>query len=360
MHPILSERGRLAFYLAVWLPVGAVLAALLGLSGRMPWAEAWALALPLAIVFGFVCLNAWYLCRALPLRSSPYARFFVTHAAAAAMASVFWLLAGRGWAELLQAAHPPFLGIVDRFLDQAPLLLAVGALLFLLAVAGQYLLIMFEASRAAEKRALEVRVLSREAELKVLRSQLQPHFLFNSLNSISALTRSDPEGARRMCLLLAEFLRNSLRLGAREAIPLSEELALAEGFLAVEKVRFGSRLAVERRIEEGCGDCLVPPLLLQPLVENAVSHGIAGVVEGGTVRIEARRRAERLDLLVENPRDPTVSGRSGTGVGLDNVRRRLEALYGTDARLDIGNEGPTFRVELDLPAVTPAEAHVAG
>jgi hypothetical protein len=354
MHPILGERGKLGLYLAAWVPVGAVLAGLLGLSGRMPWPEAWALALPLSLAYAFVCLNAWYLCRALPLRGSTFPRLLGAHVVAASVAGAFWLLLGRGWAELLEAVHPPFLGAVGRFLAQAPLLLAVGELLFLLAVAVTYLIIAFEASRLAEKTALELQVLSRDAELKLLRSQLQPHFLFNSLNSISALTGSDPEGARRMCLLLAEFLRMSLRLGAREAIALSEELALADAFLAVEKVRLGSRLAVERRIEDGCGDCLVPPLLLQPLVENAVSHGVAGLVEGGTLLMEARRARGRLQLAVENPHDPLAPRRTGTGLGLDNVRRRLVAVYGGEARIGVANDGPRFRVELDLPCETPA------
>ena len=154
-----------------------------------------------------------------------------------------------------------------------------------------------------------------------------------------------------MCVQLGDFLRQSSRLGAREVIALSEELALADAFLAVEKVRFGARLSVERRIEEACADCLVPPLLLQPLVENAVSHGSAGLVEGGVVRIHARRRGDRLELAMENPRDPQASSRPGTGLGLDNVRRRIDTLYGHEARLEVRVEADAFRVELDLPAL---------
>src|SRR5262245_23161962 len=322
----------------------------------MPWAETWAIAVPLALVYAFVCLNAWYLCRALPLEGTTFRRLLATHVVAAEVASLFWLLLGRGWAELLQAVYPPFQGLVDRFLSQSALLLAAGTLLFLLAVTVQYLIGAFETSRRTEKHALELKVVSREAELKVLRSQLQPHFLFNSLNSISALTGSDPEGARRMCVLLGDFLRQSSRLGAREVIALSEELALADAFLTVEKVRFGARLAVERRIEEGCADCMVPPLLLQPLVENAVSHGIAGLVEGGVVRIHARRLGDRLELAVENPRDSQASSRPGSGLGLDNVRRRIDTLYGRDARLEVRAEPGTFRVELDLPVLADPPA----
>ena len=120
-------------------------------------------------------------------------------------------------------------------------------LLFLLALAVHYVLIAFEAAREAERRQLELEVLTRDAELRALRAQIDPHFLYNSLNSISALTGSDAPGARRMCLLLGEFLRDTLDVGARQRIPLADELALAERFLSIEQVRFGSRLRVERR-----------------------------------------------------------------------------------------------------------------
>ena len=159
-------------------------------------------------------------------------------------------------------------------------------LLFLLSLAVHYVLLAFEAAREAERRQLELEILAREAELRALRAQIDPHFLYNSLNSISALTGSDAPGARRMCLLLADFLRNTLEVSARQRIPLAEELALAERYLSIEQVRFGSRLRIERRVDETAPACLVPPLLLQPLVENAVTHGIARLLEGGVIRLD--------------------------------------------------------------------------
>jgi LytS/YehU family sensor histidine kinase len=131
------------------------------------------------------------------------------------------------------------------------------------------------ASQAAERRALQFEISSREAELRALRAQIHPHFLFNSLNSINALIAARPEEARKLCVRLGDFLRASLTLGPREAIPLSQELALAEQLLSIEKVRFGERLSHTTRADDDARACTVPPLLLQPLVENAVTHGIA-------------------------------------------------------------------------------------
>src|SRR5512140_48393 len=119
--------------------------------------------------------------------------------------------------------------------------------------------------------------------------QLNPHFLFNSLHSIAVLANSDGPRAREMCVRLAAFLRSGMELGGRESIPLRQELELARSYLDVEQVRFGERLRVAEEIEPGCEECCTPPLLLQPLIENAVKHGVAGLAEGATIRISARR-----------------------------------------------------------------------
>jgi LytS/YehU family sensor histidine kinase len=213
-----------------------------------------------------------------------------------------------------------------------------------------YLFAVVAASHAAERRALGSQVHAREAELRALRAQLNPHFLFNSLNSINALVGGDPEGARRMCERLGDFLRLTLRLGGRESVTLAEEMDLVERYLAIEQVRFGDRLRVEREIALEARPCLLPPLLLQPLVENAIKHGVADRVEGGIVRLEAVRREGRLRITLENPVDDDAPQRPGTGTGLVNVRRRLAVLSGRDAQISAGRDGGIFRVTLHLAA----------
>src|SRR5437867_8031234 len=153
MHPILA-RGRLGLYLAAWIPVGGLLAALAGLAGNRSWLEAAALTLPLALIYAFVCLGSWSLCHALPLERASFPRIAAAHGAAAAVSSGLWLVIGRGWAAVL-ARLMQDQGIVDRYGSDLPLLFTTGALLFVLAAAVHYLLIAFESSRAAERRALE-------------------------------------------------------------------------------------------------------------------------------------------------------------------------------------------------------------
>jgi len=350
MHPILARAERLTSYLAAWLIVAVLLAAVLTRQG-LSWLEALALLVPMCLVYGFACLSAWYVCRATPLTSSGVLRVLSSSALAAVLASGLWVELMHLWVSAL-VALPFFTESAARYAGHDPVLFAAGVLLFLLALTVHYLLLAFELARQAEQRQLRMEVLAREAEHRALRAQLDPHFLFNSLNSISALTAVDPAGARRMCVLLADFLRDTLNVSARSRIPLVEELALTDRFLGIEQVRFGDRLQVERHVDGAASQCRVPPLLLQPLVENAVTHGIAGLVEGGVIRLNVSRRDQRLSIAIENPRDTDSPRSARSGVGLENVRQRLIAMFGADARLDTRVDDACYRVELAMPCLT--------
>lgn len=352
MHPILARKGRLVRLLLGVVPLAALLTGVLARPGAFTLAEGVSLALPLALVSLFLFLSVWYTCRAAPLRGPNVVRIGVTHVGAAVLTSAMWVLAGAGLSRLLV----PLWGadFPSRFAAQVPVLFSTGVLLYVLSLAFHSMLLASESARDAERRALEMQVLAREAELKALRSQIHPHFLFNSLNSISSLAGSDPPRAREMCLALSDFLRKSLALGERERIPVGEELDLAKAYLDVERLRFGTRLAVEEDVEPEGRACLVPPLLLQPLVENAVRHGIATRIEGGVIRLEARRTGNRLRIVIENPFDPEAPARAGTGVGLPNVRRRLAARYGSDALFAARRLADRYLVVLSLPAETSA------
>jgi sensor histidine kinase YesM len=348
MHPILARLERLAGYLALWVAVAVLVGVVLTRQG-LTWPEALVQVLPPLLAYSFVCLSAWYVCRAMPVTTSGVAGVLTASAVAASVGGVLWLLLNEIWLGTLESM-PAVAPITARFRGQVPFLFAVSVMLYLLVLSVHYVVLAFEAFRTAERQQLELQVLTRDAELRALRAQVNPHFLYNSLNSISALTGSDPAAARRMCLLLAEFLRTTLRVSTQERIPLSEELTLADRFLSIEQVRFGSRLQVERAIDESALDCQVPPLVLQPLLENAVGHGIAGLIEGGTVRLAVVRRDGRLAIAVENPRDPDAMPRARGGVGLENVRKRLALVFGGAARVDAVASPGGFRVAIDLPS----------
>lgn len=349
MHPILGQFRRMVLYLAAWIPLAALLAYLLAMTQAMGLREALALAFPLCLIYAFVCLSAWYPCRVTPLERTSASKLAATHLTGALVATALWILAGRMLADELSEAAA-FHGLDRRFASGIPLLFGTGVLFYLLSVAFYYILLGIEASRDAEARVLHASMLARDAELRALKAQVNPHFLFNSLNSISALTGSDPSKAREMCILLGDFLRRTLGLGEKSAIPLGEELSLVHAFLAVEKIRFGARLNMVENVDPRALGVNVPPLLLQPLVENAVAHGIANLVDGGCIRLDVALRDGDLSIVVENTFDPEAPLRRRNGVGLANVRQRLEARYGNRAKFGAGAEGTSFRVALELPA----------
>lgn len=355
MHPILEDRSRLFAYLAAWFSGSALFAILLAATSPLTLGAAAAFTLPLGLVFGFVCLGAHWVCLATPPRTTHIARVAGTLLGAAGLSSAAWLLLARGWALALDRPSL-FPGLVGVQATLAPVLLGVGVLLFLIAAFQHYLIGALDASRLAETEALRLDIASREAELRALRAQVHPHFLFNSLNSITALIASRPDEARRACVLLADFLRSTLTLGGKDRVTVADETALADRLLALERIRFGERLRVTIGVEEGVRTFPVLPLLLLPLVENAVTHGIAHLVEPGTVRLTVRRSGAHIELLVENPRDSEAPPSRGTGLGLENVRRRLAAAYGQAASLRIERSASHFAVTVLVPVESPRSA----
>src|SRR5271163_3804965 len=348
MHPLLARPGRLSTYAVAWFPATVFVAYLLHSSGGLRWTEAIDLALPLCFVYLFIGLSAWYSCKSAPLDRTDPLRLVLTHVTAAAVESFLWVQLGRLVAYGL-SRFPAFGGLSSRYAAVLPVLFAAGFLIYLLAIAYYYVILSLDASREAQARVMESSILARDAELKALKAQVNPHFLFNSLNSINALTSIDPAKAREMCILLAEFLRMTLGLGEKSSIPPGEELHLLEHFLAIEKVRFGARLEMREDIQEQSKAALIPALLLQPLIENAVTHGIANLLEGGTVSLTARNAGERLTIIVENTCDLDATLIRHGGRGLANVRARLEARYGKDADMRVTADAGTFKVQLSLP-----------
>lgn len=348
MHPILARRGRLGPYLGAWASVVVLLVGLVRLAARVSWPEAAAVAVLPGVIYGFMCLAAFYPCKTAPLRAGVLGKALSSHLLAVALTGLLWLLVIDTWLVLLEPVRV-LARVLDRSNEFIPVLLVAGVVVYLLVAALHYLLIGLEESQRIETHLLEARAKAAEAELKALQAQLDPHFLFNALTSVSALVGSDPVAARQMCQVVATFLRDILRLRGERAIPLREELELVDRYLTIEQTRFGTRLRVERLVEAGLEGVLVPPLILQPLVENAIKHGISQLVEGGAVHLVACREAEDLRLEVRNPFDPEGVPRHGEGVGLASVRARLAALHGPAASLGVESANGVFTVRVTVP-----------
>jgi hypothetical protein len=189
---------------------------------------------------------------------------------------------------------------------------------------------------AAELRQSELTRELQLSELRLLKSQLNPHFLFNSLNTVRALIADDPSGAQKAVTRLARTLRYTLTSGQDELVTLERELQIVEDYLALESLRFGERLRIERNIEPGALGVRIPVMLLQTVVENAIKHGIAELPGGGVLRVSAELRGNTLHIDVQNPRPKVATGvGDGEGVGLRNAAERLRLLFGAGASFEL-------------------------
>jgi two-component system sensor histidine kinase AlgZ len=359
MHPILTQPKLLLAYVSAWTGYGLLLAGVTAFGMQAPLLWSLYFWVPSCWLLGFMCLSYWYIVNALPARETPWSKLIGTWLGIAIVLTSIWLAAILQWESFLLPTEQE-----GAVVGTAPTYALAGAIAIAISVLSHYLVAAFDRSRRAETRSLELQVHAREAELKSLRSQLDPHFLFNSLNSVAALIGSDATSARRMCLLLAAFCRKSISLGREPAIRFTQELELTETFLAIEAVRFSERLRIRFDIAADTRDLSVPPLMLQPLVENAIHHGIAHLLDGGEVSISARLRehsvAEQLlELVVENPFDPEAPKSRGAGVGINNVRARIDTLYGHRASIEVENMNQHFRVTLLMPATPMPQSEPA-
>jgi signal transduction histidine kinase len=353
------------------LTQGGILLLLFTLSGLLnanivltaDWAEGkdtpvrWAMAMELTGAYAFLLLlpaivpmvrrfpvgrTNWYLRLPLHLGSSVVIGVCHTLLMWGSRSALFWIL---GWGEYDY-------GLMRyRFVMEYQKQLLSYCLVYAIVAVADYV----RESRERQLRAAELRGQLTEARLAALKMQLNPHFLFNTLNMISSHLHADPDRADTMISRLSDFLRGTLRHSDRQEVPLEQELLLLRPYLELMLARFEDRLSVEVQIAPETSDALVPHMLLQPLVENALAHGIARRTDPGRVRIASQRAGDRLRLLVED-NGPGLGGGSPDaveqGVGLKNTRQRLEALYGDDQQLrfeDAAGPDGGLRLTLELP-----------
>lgn len=229
----------------------------------------------------------------------------------------------------------------------------IDLIIALLIVIAVHAVLYYQRFRAGEFAQASLKSQLAQAQLKALKMQLHPHFLFNTLHSISSLILEDPPKANSMIARLGDFLRLTLEQSDQQFVTLKEETEFVRCYLEIEQVRFGDRLTVDLRIEPATHSAQVPHLILQPVVENAIQHAIAPRASPGRIQIEAKRRNDRLRMELKDS-GPGLTGRSdslpGHGVGLNNVRARLEQLYGEDFSFEMNNNAEGgLTVLLEVP-----------
>jgi two-component system, LytTR family, sensor kinase len=321
------------------------------LVGELVWAHSWNLVTPLIL----------QLFKRFPLQRGKLYRSIVIHA----FAAPFFFIASSAITvigyRLILGPYPGSKSLFDSFRTVVIGGFATGPLVYWLIIGISQAINYYRGYRDRELLASNLETRLVEAQLDALRMQLHPHFLFNTLNSISVLMRKDVDAADRMLLQLSNLLRVTLAGNAAHEIKLKQELEILERYLEIEQIRFQDRLTVRMRIDPGALDALTPQLFFQPLVENAIRHGVAEREAGGVIEICAERQDGVMRLEVRDngpglsvPRENLIEG-----VGLSNTRSRLGYLYGSESRFDVCNaEGGGLIVAAEFPFHTETEIEV--
>ncbi|NLG60667.1 MAG: histidine kinase [Candidatus Cloacimonetes bacterium] len=350
--PVLqSRRGRryeVTLVLAWWAIYGVFLTGqhlLLSRSMGVPLdiGSAAARALPGAVVWAGITLVAFALARHFPIDEPPHVRHVLVHISASATLALAEVAIAFGIDRVTGWFNSSF---SDLFVNGFP----PNVLYYWLLAGLGHAIEVYRRYRIREREALMLQKRLAEAELHLLKTQLQPHFLFNTLHAISALMHRDVRAADRMLTRLSELLRVTLEHVGTNEVSLRDELDFLKPYVEIERTRLGERLNVTLDIAPDTLHGNVPHMILQPLVENAVRHAIAPRAAGGHILVSSRRSGDRLELEVVDDGSGKGDGRHGSGVGLSNTRARLETLYGSDFCFEAGPmpEGG-FRAAISIP-----------
>lgn len=347
-HPVTGSRRAIVIYSFVWLVISATQGVLYHYVLQYPISVVLTDALVSNMLFGILGLLAWYPTRYIPFQKHSPFYSILAHAVAGLLVLGVWVLLTVG---ILNALFPQQEGYIEFLNGSIAWRAMLGGLVYLVLVLVYYLVTNSQKLQERTQQEERLKSLVREAELNLLKSQINPHFLFNSLNSIASLTMSNPDEARDMIIRLSDFLRYSLKHRENEFVPLKEELGRMKDYLAIEKVRFGDKLLYEFEIGADCERFPVPTMIFQPLFENAIRHSVYESLDPVTIHFACTPDQDHMKTVITNDYDPDVPNRKGTGVGLQNVRQRIELGYKEKASIHWAGEDGVFTVTILFPRI---------
>jgi two-component system LytT family sensor kinase len=347
-HPLTANRISGLVYWLFPLAIGVTQAVFNSYYQILPLNFALTDGLTFGLVLGILGVAIWYVVRYNDPEKSAVIQILVSHLAAALVFTSLWLLASGIIVKILinntLYDHYLYSKIAERSI--------AGIIFYTLLVSVYYIYVYSQHNREKQLREAEWQNQIRKAQLSALKSQINPHFLFNSLNSVASLTLSNPEKAHEMVIALSEFMRYSLRSPKDDMVTLEVELRNIGLYLQIEKIRFGSNLQYRFDVDEECNHHPIPNLILQPVFENAIKYGIYESSSPLDIILEARKFHGRMQIKVINDFDPESFPIKGEGVGLANINDRLRLLYGSSRLLTIERGETRFSVAMDIPDIT--------
>lgn len=345
-NPFIKNRKYLIVYMAVWAMLMLIQTGILNYYQQLSLTSSINDAVVFNGLLALIGLGLWNVLRFNLKDQKNNFDLIVNHLLVAIITIAIWLTTGYFILKALESENTAYLSFLEYSL---PWRAIIGSFFYLIFVLIYYMMLYYEDLQQKLHVEAELNSLVREAELSALKSQINPHFLFNSLNSISSLTMSSPEKAQEMVIKLSDFLRYSLSHDRNETTTFKKELENVERYLDIEKVRFGHRLKYQKVVPETCLQAAIPNMILQPLFENAIKHGVYQSTEEVLVELRCEPNSDFLELHILNDFDPESTKPKGEGIGLKNIRKRLQLIYQRGDLLEIKRGKIEFEVILRIP-----------
>ena len=347
INPILKNKDHLLVYGLFWLLLTLIHTMLLHWSQQISWSYAFIEALIYGSGFALIGLSIWFIVRFTGLTDGNLWNAIMSHIAAGALLIFVWLAASYYFTGLL-LGNPTSIRLAP--IGDLWWRISLGMIYYLLVALVYYLLIFYENYKEKQVHEIEMESALKETELSMLKAQINPHFIFNSLNSISSLTLTRPEDAHEMIVKLSSFLRYTIGHAETELVPISQELETIQLYLAIEKLRFGEKLQIEFSGTENVPEnTKLPNLILQPLIENAIKYGVYESTSASTIHVAFTSSDNHLQVEITNSTEDDAVAHKGKGIGLKNVRGRLQLIYESADLLKTSKEENEFKVQLTIP-----------
>jgi len=344
-HPVFLYRTRLIAYIFIWIVV-AIPQAMFTISFfKADNMLAWTDGLVSSIWFGLLALTIWYNVSYSSFERGKIEITLLNHFVSSIVTILIWL----GLCFYSINLLPFFQGFEELFKETFWWRFFDGVLMYIVVLLVFYLINYFQDKQESVEREAWLKTTKKEAELNALKSQINPHFLFNSLNSVNALIRMEPEKATDMVLKLSDYLRYSIKKDIKEKTTFKEELENLLRYIEIEKIRFEERLCFENKIDNKCEHLLVPNMILQPIIENAVKHGTSTSGRPEKIQIMSHCEDNVLIVEIENTYDSQAYTRRGEGLGMRNIRERMNLIYNRNDLFHFKKSNDTFTVSLKFP-----------
>lgn len=344
-NPILKSFRNFLVYLLCWFILVLLNFSLLYFSTEIGLKISIFDSLIYTLVLAGLGLSLWYPVRFIHLEKTKTSKLLGTHLIGAVVTSIIWLTFGY----YIMSTFFTFTVNYENFIyGTLPWRFFIGILFYALITSFYYMIIYYTGFQERTVKESELKSLVTEAELRSLKFQINPHFIFNSLNSMSALTEIDPRKAKQMIIKLADFLRYTLANNDRQKNTLNEELKNIKLYLDIEKIRFEEKFDYVEELHEECGKTEIPSMILQPLFENAIKHAVYETLNTVVIKLTCSKQDDFLKITLCNNFEGE-SHKKGAGVGLKNIKDRLSLIYQQDNLMEIKKENGKFTVDIFIP-----------